>query len=164
MSSLQEAVENWLKNHSPHGSAETVVDGTGRQTGDTPMLDTNTPVTLKPARAKRHTMKREDWADIRYWFKAEPRMVAMGDGSYRYLHGLTDESVAELLKDKVPGITSKWVAKVRRDLKMPFHVVGHVKQPEKKVSKRDLLARLEKLERQMEYVLFSFNRKSNPAG
>src|SRR5215218_6650271 len=130
MSSLQEAVENWLKNHTPHGSAETVVNGTGRL-GDTPMLDTNTPVALKPTRAKRHTMRREDWAEISYWFKAEPRMVDMGDGSWRYLHGLTDESVAELLKDKVPGITSKWVASVRRRLEMPFHVPGRGKEPER---------------------------------
>ena len=83
-------------------------------------------------------------------------MVAMGDGSYRYLHGLTDEAVAELLKDKVPDITPKWVAKVRRDLKMPFYVVGRVKEPERKVSKGDLLARLEKLERGVKHLFSQF--------
>ncbi len=145
MSSLQDALTKWMESGPIRIIAGDAAAEDSRPTGDTPMLE-NTPTALKPKRAKRHIMNHDDYRYIANWFDAEPRMVAMGDGSWRYLHGLTDEAVVELLKDKVPGITPKWVAKVRRRLGMPFHVVGVVKEPERRVSKADLIVRLEKLE------------------
>lgn len=71
-----------------------------------------TPASL--AEEKRRTMGYLNFSVIDRWFHEETRMLARGDGTWRYLHGLSDEAVADLLKDKIPEIKAKWVAIVRR--------------------------------------------------
>jgi hypothetical protein len=63
---------------------------------------------------KRRTMGYLNFSAIDRWFHEQTRMLERDDGTWRYLHGLSDEAVADLLKDKVPEIKAEWVATVRR--------------------------------------------------
>lgn len=78
-----------------------------------------TPASL--AEQKRKVIDHESYAKIARFFEEQPRLVKVGDDAWRYLHGLTDKAVADLLKARVPDICENWVAFVRRKKGLRLH-------------------------------------------
>ena len=83
---------------------------------------TDTPTDLVSTR--KTPIDHESYSKIARFFEAEPRLAKISDGSWRYLPGLSDESIAKLLQSTVPGVRPRWVAFVRRKKGMNLYTKG----------------------------------------
>ena len=88
-----------------------------------------TPPSL--AGKQRRTVGYTNFSAIDRWFREAPRMTDTGNGVWRYLHGLNDEAVADLLRVSIPDIRPEWIAIVRRRNKWNLHNKHNKETPKK---------------------------------